>query len=75
MIESIAKSKGIAEGTAEWEELTQAVHAYLGALEGVSQYAEASKALEEIAKKTNTTKNKVLEFYNSLSEEDKKLFF
>ena len=47
MIKDIANQRGISENSDEWNELTEAVHAYLGALNGVSDFAEKSKAFDD----------------------------
>ena len=75
MIDALARSKGIKEGTEEWNELANAVHTYLSSLDGVEEFATKSKAFDEIAEKTNMSKQSLLDFYNNLSDEDKELFF
>lgn len=75
MIDALAQAKGIEKGTEEWNQLADAVHTYLSSLEGVEEFATKSKAFDEIAEKTNMSKQALLDFYNNLSDEDKELFF
>ena len=75
MIENIAKSQNISQGTEEWDELTEVVHAYLSALEGVSDFATQSKAFDEIAKKTGIARDELIKYYNELTPEEQELFF
>ena len=84
MIKDLAQQKGILdengniiEGqTQTYEELTAAVHAYLGALEGVSDFASQSQAFDDIAKKTTIAKDELLKYYNALkTDKEKELFF
>lgn len=75
MIDALAQAKGIEKGTEEWNQLADAVHTYLSSLEGVEEFATKSKAFDEIAKKTGMSKQALLDFYNSLNDEDKELFF
>lgn len=75
MIDALAQSKGIEKGTEEWNQLADAVHTYLSSLDGVEEFATKSKAFDEIAEKTGMSKKALLDFYNSLSDEDKELFF
>ena len=63
------------EGTEEWNEAAKAVHAYLGALSGISEWATKSQAIEEISKKTGSTYEDILAEYNKLDSEEKELFF
>ena len=73
LIKEIAPNADV--GTEEWNKAAKAVHAYLGALSGVSEWATKSQAIEEIAKKTNSAYEDILAEYNKLSEEEKELFF
>ena len=75
MINALAQARGIEQGTEEWNQLADAVHTYLSSLDGVEEFATKSKAFDEIAEKTGMSKKALLDFYNSLSDEDKELFF
>lgn len=63
------------KGSEEWSKAAEAVHAYLGALSGVSEWATKSQAIEEIAKKTNSAYSDILAEYEKLSDEEKEIFF
>lgn len=76
LIDTLAEQRGIeADNTAEMAKLRGEVDEYISRYTNGGQFAEVAEAITSVSDLTSISQEQIAEFYDNLSDEDKKVFF
>lgn len=75
VVAETASAQGVKEGTEEWDKIKEGAEAYLGTLENITDLQAQDKAFGELASTKGIDQTKAENYFNSLSEEDRSLFW